>query len=233
LAQVCGPDYARAAATARSLIRRMGYLPVSGQAVARFLRVPVIDVWSRCALPPDSGVTVYSPSGQGMRILVAAGPVSSPRLNWTIAHEVGHIALAHVPAVHSPSRLQIAALDAEAHACAAELLMPASVLQQLGARWTEMEVAWRCGVSLAAARCRLRQLRRSGGRDADLGGVGLAHLWGRRPPLRSRGPERRQTVADYWLLPGAPPVSDVAARAYLAVIREEEELRRLAADAAE
>lgn len=225
------PDFASAASAARALIRRMGRLPVSGAAAARFLRVPIVDSWEppgimpvRSLLPKDGGVTVYSQERQRCYILVNSGPFPGPRLNWTIAHEVGHVVLGHVFQVDKPTPVWTAVRDAEAHAFAAELLMPLALLVQMD--WTPKEIAWRCGVSLAAAQVRLYQLRM--GWPVDERGMDLVRLWKRRP-LRNLSP-RRETVADGWLLPGAAPVSDAAARAYLAMIQEEEGLRRLAAD---
>ena len=228
MSQVSGPDYERAVATARTLIRKMGYLPVSGWSAAEFLRVPIIDVWSKKLLPRDSGVTMNSPTGIGVRILVSAGPFPGPRLNWTIAHEVGHIALGHLFEISDPTRCEIAAADAEAHAFAAELLMPSALVLHM--RWMAKDLAWRCGVSLQAARIRLAEI----GLWLPVGerGMDLVRLWGRRPPEERPVPKpvRRETVADGWQLAGAPPVSDAVARAYLEMIREEEDLRRLAAD---
>lgn len=84
------------------------------------------------------------------------------RRRFTIGHELAHILLKHPPESHCTPK-EIALYNVEADACAAELLMPASLLS----RWLPMtrsisNLAYAFDVSEEAMKVRLRELRQAG-----------------------------------------------------------------------
>lgn len=84
------------------------------------------------------------------------------RRRFTIGHELAHILLKHPPESHCTSK-EIALCNAEADACAAELLMPVDLLSQwLPITRSVSNLAYAFDVSEEAMQVRLRQLRGSG-----------------------------------------------------------------------
>lgn len=84
------------------------------------------------------------------------------RRRFTIGHELAHILLKHPPESHCTLK-EIALYNSEADACAAELLMPASMLS----RWLQMtrsisNLAYAFDVSEEAMKVRLKELRQTG-----------------------------------------------------------------------
>ena len=84
-----------------------------------------------------------------------SGNIHQKRLNWTLAHEVGHITLEH----ESDGEVQ----EYEADLFAGELLMPEPVLlelERIGGGLNEIEISRIFGVSESAAASKLARMRR-------------------------------------------------------------------------
>lgn len=80
---------------------------------------------------------------------------SHERINWTLAHEIGHIFLGH----HSDSEKE----EIEAHFFAAQLLMPEIVLHQIAKQKGSVDYLFiyeHCFVSMTAAWKRIQTLNR-------------------------------------------------------------------------
>lgn len=82
------------------------------------------------------------------------------RSNWSLAHELGHLALGHSGIV--PGNSQLESAEKAANAFAAELLLPAQTVSEV--RWDEIDLpelaqfVWDAGVSVMALKRRLRSL---------------------------------------------------------------------------
>lgn len=93
------------------------------------------------------------------RVIVVASTDRWFRENWSLAHELGHMAYGHTHDVDDDR----AATEPAANAFAAELLLPEAELRRVD--WTSIEEAavaeslWEWGVSTEALRTRLRSLR--------------------------------------------------------------------------
>ncbi|MGP5261326.1 helix-turn-helix domain-containing protein [Brachybacterium paraconglomeratum] len=80
--------------------------------------------------------------------------------NWSLAHELGHLALRHEGVVPGTALADVK--EREANAFAAELLLPAVTLQQID--WAEIrpaevaELVWTWGISTGALSRRLKKL---------------------------------------------------------------------------
>ncbi len=84
------------------------------------------------------------------------------RRRFTIGHELAHILLRHPPESHCTPK-EIALCNAEADACAAELLMPANLLLQwLPITRSVSNLAYAFDVSEEAMEVRLRDMRGDG-----------------------------------------------------------------------
>lgn len=84
------------------------------------------------------------------------------RIRWSLAHELGHIALGHLTKYEftrlgAPTVGQASALEREADAFACELLAPPGLLRAMGVKWAE-DVALVCDLSQEAAGYRERDL---------------------------------------------------------------------------
>ena len=85
-----------------------------------------------------------------------------PRRRFTLAHEIGHIALGHVtegqytPVNREPSPGD-SAVETQANQFAARLLAPACVLHELGCLEAQ-QIAELCNISMAAARFRSERM---------------------------------------------------------------------------
>ncbi len=94
--------------------------------------------------------TSYYLSIRGRQIIVLAATANWFRENWSIAHEVGHIAEGHLATSCEPNRGN----EADANAFAAELLLPAAVMRSVD--WSNMDEPalaswiWEAGVSTEA-----------------------------------------------------------------------------------
>lgn len=83
--------------------------------------------------------------------------------NWSLAHELGHVALGHANTDEPVSQQLIDTQEAAANAFAAEVLMPRSVLESID--WTTVvgvdlaRTLWEFGVSSGSLRVRLNALR--------------------------------------------------------------------------
>jgi len=89
-------------------------------------------------------------------VIVLATQASWFRSNWSLAHELGHLALGHHSADESPRRIQRD--ERAADAFAAELLIAQSDLDEVGTAKTEGALArtiWDLGISTEALRNRL------------------------------------------------------------------------------
>ncbi len=97
--------------------------------------------------------------GSSMYIVVRKD-LPTPRMRFTIAHELGHILLGHVGAYHLVNREQSPTdnpIEQEANVFASRLLAPACVLWGCGARTPE-EIAALCNISMQAARIRAERM---------------------------------------------------------------------------
>lgn len=182
-----------AASVARSLIRQIGHLPISGLRAASFQGISVVDIYGTAfrfgGLDRYSGTTLISPVTGEIRILVNSGPSASRRLNWTVAHEVGHVALGHIQEEGYPaiSVARAAFLDRQANAFAAELLMPTELVLYAEPRWSVARLAQWCGVSPRAAAIRIEEVHQNLDILRD-GGLDLVKLC-RRPKPTKAAPE--------------------------------------------
>ena len=85
------------------------------------------------------------------------------RVRWSIAHEIGHIALRHFA-----RGIKDDIAEAEANYFAKEILMPIAVLDKYGCHTAE-QIAKVCNVSLEAASYRLKDLARHNDYKAKYG----------------------------------------------------------------
>ena len=95
---------------------------------------------------------------QGRYLTVYDDRQIKSRIRWTLAHEIGHIALAHFteyPSFFDLSRSMRRWLDREADVFAAELLAPMAVLKSVGARDREL-ISRICALSDEASGIRAR-----------------------------------------------------------------------------
>ncbi|MFC0313720.1 helix-turn-helix domain-containing protein [Gordonia phosphorivorans] len=112
--------------------------------------------------------TSYSTKLEGVRgLIVLVADAFWYRNNWSLAHELGHLALGHAEGEVSDAERQ--RQEAAADTFAADLLLPRSVMS--GVDWTEVSVPevaaflWRHGVSTWALRRRLAYLKLVAGAD--------------------------------------------------------------------
>lgn len=121
--------------------------------IARGLDVSIIA--RPCWVSPDfTGVAVQI---DGFRLIVVNSLLMPARRAFTIAHELGHIALDHRPPRNGNH-------ERDANAYASELLMPTGrVLAQIQIDGPDVaRLAYRCGVSYTAMARRLSELTRRG-----------------------------------------------------------------------
>ncbi|HXC77828.1 MAG TPA: XRE family transcriptional regulator [Candidatus Acidoferrum sp.] len=93
-------------------------------------------------------------------VIVLATQANWFRSNWSLAHELGHLALDHHSAYESPRRTQRD--ERAADAFAAELLISQRDLDEVGTAGTEASLArtiWKLGISTEALRNRLTSAR--------------------------------------------------------------------------
>ncbi len=163
------PDYDRAATCACRVLLRAGVrtLPVRPRALLAGMRNVALLTYEQAAealaMAPrdfdrragDADAFTFRESGAGgARYVVCYRAGGNPaRLNFTLAHELGHIALGHAALS--------AAEEAEADCFAEHLLCPPPVIARLT---TPEAVSRTCYVSLSAAR--MIRLRRRGQVDA-------------------------------------------------------------------
>lgn len=102
--------------------------------------------------------TSYSFSVAGRRVIVVAATGNWFHENWSIAHELGHLAEGH----HDDEESAVGAHEASANAFAAALLLPADKMRSVD--WTSIEAPdlakhiWESGVSTDALMRRLSSL---------------------------------------------------------------------------
>jgi Zn-dependent peptidase ImmA (M78 family)/transcriptional regulator with XRE-family HTH domain len=104
--------------------------------------------------------TDYSLRVGGRGVIVLATQASWFRSNWSLAHELGHLALGHHSADESPRRIQRD--ERAADAFAAELLISQADLDEVANAEAEAVLArtiWRLGISTEALRNRLARAR--------------------------------------------------------------------------
>lgn len=138
LTEIAGPDWPRCFASA----------------VERTFGVDVVKVASDNA----EGVSLSLPNAH---VIIVPTAVAWSRQNWTIAHELAHIASDDfVPLAHAATSER--EREAAANAYAAELLLPAADLRAVG--WATVDEAfaarfvWNSGVSIVALNNRLATL---------------------------------------------------------------------------
>lgn len=105
--------------------------------------------------------TAYSMTVCGRPVIALRSSGNWFNENWSMAHELGHLALDHVGVM--PNHLQTDACESQANAFAAELLMPAEDFRaQDWLHMTREELAsllWEWGVSTTAVKNRLSGLQ--------------------------------------------------------------------------
>lgn len=162
------PDYARAAAmAARCLIRlQVKTLPVRPMEILRRCRNTVIytyqqaaehlnmdefDFERRCAGAEAFTIRGKTQEGEAAYVVCYRNGGHPGRLNFTLAHELGHMILDH--------KADDAADEEEANCFAQHLLCPEPALRQLEAeeKLTAQRVSRACFVSLSAAEKVLRE----------------------------------------------------------------------------
>ncbi len=123
--------------------------------VCAVLRIPV------CFAPLEPFDGCYMRNRANKRLLILINNKTAPRRqHFSIAHELGHIALNHPPVEFLDSTLMTPCApwhEVEANYFASELLMPKLVLAPMGPM-TPQEIARYCHVSLGAAKVRAKQL---------------------------------------------------------------------------
>lgn len=123
------------------------------EAVERTFAIDVV----KAELPGHSGLSLKLPNST---VIIVPTQVFWGRQNWTIAHELWHVANGHFSALHEG-----AAADGEASAnnFAKELLLPEKLMREVNwATVSEAELAdflWRSGASLQALSNRLAALK--------------------------------------------------------------------------
>jgi hypothetical protein len=104
--------------------------------------------------------TSYCFSVAGRQVIVVAATGNWFRENWSIAHEIGHLAEGHLDSERTPAERN--AHEASANAFAAELLLPADQMRAMD--WIDLDSAelarrvWETGVSTDALARRLSNL---------------------------------------------------------------------------
>ncbi len=95
------------------------------------------------------------------RLIAVNDAKSLPRMRFTLAHELGHIALNHTlkPVVHRNSESDdgLSITELQANVFARDILMPAGVLAKLNIHTAE-DIASLCDVSLTSAQIRAKRL---------------------------------------------------------------------------
>ena len=123
------------------------------EAVERVFGVDVV----KLAMPDAAGYSMQLPNAT---VVVVPTEGFWGRQNWTIAHELGHIALAQFTTIEGPAS---AADESAANAFSAQLLLPEEKLRSID--WATIggaELAkflWESGVSLSALGVRLDSLK--------------------------------------------------------------------------
>ena len=131
-----------------------------------------------CACESYAGCTKYDRNTGRFLILVNTSDrntVSKERINWTIAHELGHIICKHFDELLSTdkgeiqsSEIRSAEMEEEADAFAAELLAPMPALCRVGVK--NVGDIRRCfGLSQQAAEFRWAELKRYSNSDKGFG----------------------------------------------------------------
>jgi Zn-dependent peptidase ImmA (M78 family)/transcriptional regulator with XRE-family HTH domain len=152
-----GPAVPRAAAQVRRLLVERsgeGFVRSFADAIEQTFAIDVI----RASEISDG----YSIS-IGRRTVVAVSDTSNWfRQNWSLAHELGHVALGTMSSIDAPTN-DVDPAERAANAFAAELLLPARMMRGLDWRTiTAADVAtllWSTGVSAKALASRLQTLR--------------------------------------------------------------------------
>lgn len=103
----------------------------------------------------EEGYTLHNPKTNKFRIFID-NRFYNRRCNFTVAHEIGHIALGHYHDfdVNNLSNVELNILDKEADSFAGEILMPYHIIRQLKTRNIE-GLANTLGVSYKAMETRL------------------------------------------------------------------------------
>ena len=172
-------QYARDAAWRILLDCKIDRLPVDLNTICRKLKIRVLaygkhrEMIERAELGPlvrhADGVTFYA---QDMPVVLFDETKPQPRARFTVAHELGHIALGHV----QPGSVTVANREPQpgdspeetaANQFAARLLAPACVLWGLGVHTPE-EIMDLCQISRAAAEFRARRMEELYRRDKFL-----------------------------------------------------------------
>lgn len=93
----------------------------------------------------------------GRRLIIVNDSVSRGRVRFSVAHEIGHCVLGHVPIALNILTTQCQTREeVDANAFAAELLMPKAKLYPFGCL-TAKQIAKICDVSLQAAKIRAKE----------------------------------------------------------------------------
>ena len=139
---------------------RIGELPVELKRILAFYgwRITTIGKARKAGMnisDEDNGFSVVRSAPGGDEYLIIYNEDHVPgRIRWTIAHEIGHIALGHLRGVSA-----VTDEEAEANYFARELLTPLAVLDELGVR-SVAEIAEVCDISSWAAEIRAGDFQR-------------------------------------------------------------------------
>jgi len=160
------PDEEAAANAALELLLRLGVAALPVRPAAALRNWPGVRLMTYARAAEALGVTedellrhcgdadAFTAQAEGGTLLCYRADGNPARRNFTLAHEWGHILLAHARSG--------AAEEAEANAFASQLLMPQPVVRRLkAARGGALQLARLCYVSLPAAEMALRRTTRT------------------------------------------------------------------------
>jgi hypothetical protein len=168
--------------TARDLAQRFPGVPPPLRAMAHEVGIGRIE---RRADLPVSGLLIEHPPRSYAAIIRSSDPPERQR--FSLAHEIAHVIMASVDAVSDLSCRE-ASVERMCDRLAAELIMPAELLQSCGSLAQVLELGHACSASPATAALRLADLDPTvavvawATRDRPGSTTKLRAVWSRSPP---------------------------------------------------
>ncbi len=108
----------------------------------------------------EEGYTLYDKKRNRYKICIDTNSYNKGRINFTIAHEVGHIYLGHFRNKYITSEYFPPYLDVYANAFAAEILAPGHILcDDILSLYSDQRLAMQFGLSLEAFKIRYEPYR--------------------------------------------------------------------------
>ncbi len=121
-------------------------------------------VLRQCSFYNSDAITFYNKSQEKYIIVYDNFIKPKERINWTIAHEIGHIALNHFHELNGPSNENLILfedeiMELEADYFASQLLASPIILYNININNIQ-QIEYLCGITSSAANGRLKHLER-------------------------------------------------------------------------